>query len=60
DISRSERLWAHPGLRPLSGLQDTVNSPIAAYRWEHTDAALAEQLLLEDEGHPATVSQGHA
>jgi gentisate 1,2-dioxygenase len=60
DISRSERLWAHPGLRPLSGLDDTTNSPIAAYRWKHTDAALREQLLLEDEGHPATVSQGHA
>ncbi|WP_458117350.1 cupin domain-containing protein [Arthrobacter sp. D2-10] len=59
-ISRSERLWAHPGLRPLSGLKDTTNSPIAAYRWEHTDAALRDQLLLEDEGHPATVSQGHA
>jgi gentisate 1,2-dioxygenase len=55
DISRSERLWAHPGLRPLSGLDNTTNSPIAAYRWEHTDRALREQLLLEDEGHPATV-----
>jgi gentisate 1,2-dioxygenase len=60
DISRSERLWAHPGLRPLSGLQDSVNSPIAAYRWEHTDRALREQLQLEDEGQPATVGQGHA
>ncbi len=60
DISRSERLWAHPGLRPLSGLDDTTSSPIAAYRWEYTDRALREQLLLEDEGHPATVSQGHA
>lgn len=60
DISRSERLWAHPGLRPLSGLDDKVASPIAAYRWEHTDRALREQLLLEDEGHPATVEQGHA
>ncbi|MGY4720493.1 cupin domain-containing protein [Naumannella cuiyingiana] len=59
-VSRSERLWAHPGLRPLSGLDDTVNSPIAAYRWEHTDAALAEQLALEDEGQPATVELGHA
>ena len=59
-ISRSERLWAHPGLRPLSGLQDTVSSPMAAYRWEYTDRALREQLLLEDEGQPATVSQGHA
>lgn len=60
DVSRSERLWGHPGLRPLTGLADTVNSPIAAYRWEHTDAALTEQLALEDEGHAATVGQGHA
>ncbi|GFZ98393.1 cupin domain-containing protein [Nesterenkonia alkaliphila] len=60
EISRSERLWCNPGLRPLSGLQDTVNSPIGAYRWEHTDRALTEQLALEDEGHPATVEQGHA
>ena len=59
-FSRSERLWTHPGLRPLSGLQDTVSSPIGAYRWEFTDRALTEQLLLEDEGQPATVEQGHA
>jgi gentisate 1,2-dioxygenase len=44
----------------LSGLQDTANSPIGAYRWEHTDRALTEQLLLEEEGQPATVEQGHA
>lgn len=60
DVSRSERLWAHPGLRPLSGLDDTASSPIAAYRWEHTDRALADQLALEDEGHPGTVEPGHA
>ena len=60
DGSRSERLWAHPGLRPLSGLDDLSSSPLAAYRWEHTDRALAEQLALEDEGHPATVEPGHA
>jgi len=60
DFSRGERLWGHPGLRPLSGLQDTVSSPLGAYRWDHTDRALTEQLLLEDEGHPATVEQGHA
>lgn len=59
-FSRGERLWGHPGLRPLSGLRDTVSSPLGAYRWEHTDRALTEQLLLEDEGHPATVEQGHA
>lgn len=60
DFSRGERLWAHPGLRPLSGLQDTVSSPLMAYRWEFTDRALTEQLLLEEEGQPATVEQGHA
>lgn len=59
-FSRGERLWCHPGLRPLSGLRDTVNSPIGAYRWEFTDRALTEQLLLEEEGQPATVEQGHA
>jgi len=60
DISRSERLWAYPGLRPLSSLDALPSSPIAAYRWEYTDRALREQLALEDEGHPATVEQGHA
>jgi gentisate 1,2-dioxygenase len=60
EISRSERLWAYPGLRPLAGLDSWVSSPIAAYRWEYTDRALTEQLLLEDEGYPATVEQGHA
>jgi gentisate 1,2-dioxygenase len=60
DISRSEKLWCHPGLRPLSQLQDTVSSPIGAYRWEHTDAALTQQLELEAAGFPATVEQGHA
>jgi len=59
-FSRSERLWRHPGLRPLSGLQDTANSPLGAYRWEFTDRALTEQLLLEEEGQPATMEHGHA
>lgn len=59
-VSRSERLWAHPGLRPLSGLDDRASSPIAAYRWEHTDRALDEQLAIEDEGYPATLAPGHA
>lgn len=60
DISRSEKLWGHPGLRPLSGLEDTLSSPIGAYRWEHTEAALEDQLELEAAGHPATVERGHA
>jgi gentisate 1,2-dioxygenase len=60
EISRSERLWAHPGLRPVSCPGPVPKSPLAAYRWEHTDAALTEQLALSDEGHPATVEPGHA
>jgi gentisate 1,2-dioxygenase len=36
------------------------SSPLAAYRWEHTDRALVDQLTLEAEGHPATVEAGHA
>ncbi|WP_416259062.1 cupin domain-containing protein [Gordonia sp. 4N] len=60
DVSRSERLWAHPGLTPMSNRQAQVATPIAAYRWEYTDRALTDQLALEDEGHPATVEPGHA
>lgn len=59
-FSRSERLWAHPGLRPLSQLQDQPTTPLLAYRWVDTDRALTEQLALEAEGAPATVSPGHA
>lgn len=59
-FSQGERLWAHPGLRPLSKLENTVSSPLSAFRWEHTDRALTEQLLLEDEGQPATCGPGHA
>jgi len=58
--SRSERLWGHPGLRPLSQPADTAGSPLLAYRWADTDRALADQLALEDEGHPGVVSAGHA
>ncbi|WP_326553201.1 cupin domain-containing protein [Micromonospora sp. NBC_01813] len=59
-VSRGERLWAHPGLRPLAIDRDTVNSPLPAYRWAHTDAALAAQLELAGEGHPCLVEPGHA
>ncbi|MGY0499405.1 cupin domain-containing protein [Nocardia sp. FBN12] len=59
-VSRSERLWSHPGLTPLSASASRESTPIAAYRWEYTDRALREQLLLEQEGHPATVEPGHA
>jgi gentisate 1,2-dioxygenase len=60
DRSRAERLWAHPGLRPVSQPGPRASSPIAAYRWEYTDAALNDQLELEDEGHPGIVEPGHA
>lgn len=58
--SRSEKLWGHPGLRPLSCLADAPSSPLTAYRWEHTDAALAQQLDLEDAGHFGVLEPGHA
>ncbi|MBE4734010.1 cupin domain-containing protein [Streptomyces caniscabiei] len=57
--SRGERLWAHPGLRPISR-PDRRNSPLAAYRWEHTDAALTAQLELESEGVAGVIEPGHA
>ena len=59
-LSCAERLWAHPGLRPVSQPGPTGSSPIAAYRWEHTDAALRDQLELEADGHPGVVEAGHA
>jgi len=57
--SRNERLWAHPGLRPV-GAPASPASPLMAYRWENTDAALAAQLALESEGFPGVLGPGHA
>lgn len=53
--SRSERLWGHPGLLPLNA-GTPPKSPLAAYRWEHTDAALRDQLELES----GLIEPGHA
>ena len=58
-VARNERLWAYPGLRPV-GAPTTPASPLLAYRWEQTDAALAAQLDLADEGYPGVVGPGHA
>ncbi len=58
--SAAERLWGHPGLRPLTHLTPTPSSPLLAYRWEYTDRALTEQLALESEGHAVTTEPGHA
>ncbi|MEU3226247.1 cupin domain-containing protein [Streptomyces sp. NPDC006976] len=60
DRSRAERLWGHPGLRPVCAGTPGPGTPLLAYRWEHTDRALADQLALESEGHPGTVGPGHA
>lgn len=56
--SVSERLWGHPGLLPAA-LPARPNSPLMAYRWIHTDAALSDQMACEAEGVPATVEPGH-
>ena len=58
--SRSERLWGHPGLRPLTQPGAHRATPLLNYRWEHTDAALAAQLDLEARGHDVTIESGHA
>ena len=59
-FSRSERLWRYPGLKPVSMPEPLSATPLLAYRWADTDRALTEQLALEDEGHAATLSPGHA
>jgi gentisate 1,2-dioxygenase len=61
ELSRGERLWAHPGLRPLASVTETpASSPLPAFRWRHTDAALSAQVALAAEGHPGAVGPGHA
>lgn len=58
--SRSERLWAHPGLTPVGVAAAGPGTPLLAYRWVHTDRALADQLELESEGFAGVVEPGHA
>jgi gentisate 1,2-dioxygenase len=58
--SRSQRLWGHPGLRPVSQPGPTPGTPLLNYRWVDTDAALTDQLELEAEGFPGTIERGHA
>jgi gentisate 1,2-dioxygenase len=60
DRSQSERLWGAPGLTPVSAVGPRPHSPLVAYRWAHTDAALSAQLELEDEGLPGVAGPGHA
>jgi gentisate 1,2-dioxygenase len=58
--SRAERLWGHPGLRPVSMPDERQGSPLLRYRWVDTDAALTDQLDLEAEGFGGTLEPGHA
>lgn len=58
-LSRNEQLWGHPGLRPV-GAEVPRTSPLMAYRWEHSDAALAAQLELDAAGHAGAAGPGHA
>ncbi len=58
--SYSERLWGGPGLTPVALAGTRPASPLMAYRWAHTDAALAAQLDLEDEGAAGVMEPGHA
>lgn len=60
DRSRSQRLWGHPGLQPVSAIGAQPATPLLCYRWKDTDAALADQLALEAEGYAGTVEPGHA
>ncbi|MEX0426125.1 cupin domain-containing protein [Nocardioides sp. DS6] len=58
--SRSEQLWGHPGLRPVSATAGAPGSPLLSYKWSFTDAALNDQLALEKAGYAGTVEPGHA
>lgn len=58
--SRSEHLWAHPGLRPVAMPGATAGTPLLNYRWADTDAALRDQLELSDAGFAGCVEPGHA
>ena len=58
DRSASERLWGQPGLTPVALAGARPASPLVAYRWAHTDAALAAQLELEGEGVPRGARAG--
>ena len=55
--SRSQRLWGHPGLRPVSMTAATPGTPLLAHRWVDTNAALSDQLDLEAEGYPGTIER---
>ena len=47
-------------MQPVAAGPRAPGSPLLAYRWEHTDRALADQLAIEAEGFGGTVEPGHA
>ena len=59
-LSRNERLWGHAGLRPVGVDAVPRTSPLMAYRWAGTDAALDAQIELDAGGHPGAVGPGPA
>jgi gentisate 1,2-dioxygenase len=53
-VSNSEITWAlGPGLLPISHISNTRHSPLVAYRWPDTDAALTRILQASHQGHAA-------
>lgn len=58
--SRSERLWGHPGLHPVAMPTAGRGNPLLAYKWEFTNRALNDQLMLDRDGFGGTVEPGHA
>ncbi len=58
--SRSEQLWGHPGLLPVGAFSDGTSSPLAAYRWSATEAALVDQLEVAASGQVPGLTDGHA
>jgi gentisate 1,2-dioxygenase len=49
-VSHSERMWGGAGLLPEPAVSATRHSPLLAYRWQHTDAALTA--MIEQRGGP--------
>jgi gentisate 1,2-dioxygenase len=58
--SRSELLWGHPGLSPIGVEVEGSGSPLAAYRWADTDAALSDQLEVAATGRTEGLTDGYA
>ncbi|WP_229123210.1 cupin domain-containing protein [Enemella evansiae] len=61
ELSDSEKLWRHGGLTPLTAAGRTSpSSPLLAYRWSATDAALTGQLEVARNRPEVLPEPGHA